>query len=161
MAAKTIVLKGKGMRSEAIANAAGILPGHLVQLMSTGKIRVHPTATGNAEKAFAVEDDLQGKIISDAYAIASIAQYEVFPPGAEVNAIIANGQIVVIGSMLESAGNGELQVHVPDTEALFADSSGDVSPIYTAPIIGYAMEAVDMSGSTGADPTGRCRIRIA
>ena len=39
MAYKTIVLKGQGTASEATANAA-ITPGHLVELMSTGNIRV-------------------------------------------------------------------------------------------------------------------------
>lgn len=160
MAAKTIVLKGRGIRNEAIANAA-ITPGHLVELMSTGKIRVHATAGGNAEKAFAVENDLVGDVISEAYDAADRVQYEVFGPGCEVNALIKDGQNIAIGDPLESAGDGTLQKHVPDTEAIFADSSADPSKIYTQCIIGYAMEAVNMSGSSAADPTGRCRARIA
>lgn len=156
MAAKTIVLKGKGIRNEAVANAA-ITPGHLVELMSTGKIRVHATAGGNAEKAFAVEDDLQGKTIADAYAANAVAQYEVFGPGCEVNALIANGQNIAIGTKLESAGDGTLQAHTADVD--LNNSSANFT-VYTNQIVAVAMEACDMSGSSAVDPSGRCRVRI-
>lgn len=154
MAAKTIVLKGRGIRSEAIANAA-ITPGHLVEEMSTGKVKVHATAGGNAEKAFAVEDDCQGQIISHAYVADEKVQYEVFGPGCEVNALIADEQDIDIGDPLESAGDGTLQKHVP------AATDDSAATFYAQGIIGYAREAVDMSGSSAEDPSGRCRIRIA
>lgn len=152
MAAKTIVLKGRGIRFEAVANAA-ITPGHLVELMSTGKIKVHATAGGNAEKAFAVEDDSQGQIISHAYEASETVQYEVFGPGCVINALIKNGQDVDKGDLLESGGDGTLQVHVPDIE-----SGGD--SIYSNQIIAVALEDCDMSGSSAVDPSGRCAVRI-
>jgi len=151
--AKTIILIGEGIRKERVANAA-ITPGHLVEVMTTGKLRVHATAAANAQKAFAIEDDMQGKTIDDAYAANAIVQYEVMQRGAEVNALIANGQTIAIGDPLESAGDGTLQKHVPDF-----DSGGQA--IYENAIVGYAMAAVDMSGSSAVDPTGRCPVEIA
>lgn len=151
MASKTIVLKGQGVRREAVANAA-ITPGMLVEIMSTGKIRKHATAGGNMVQMFAVEDDLQGNGISTDYAASSIAQYNVMQRGDEVFALLKNGETAVIGSLLESDGAGQLQVHVAD------DSS---SPVVSNQIVGVAVEAVDMSGSSGADPSGRIKVMIA
>jgi len=156
MAAKTIVLKGHGIRNEALANAA-ITPGHLVELMTTGKIRVHATAGGNAAALFAVEDDLQGKTIDDAYAANAIAQYDALYPGCEVQARIANGQNVAIGNFLESAGDGTLQVHTADVDA---NNSSANFTVNTNQIVAVAMEACNMSGSSAVDPSGKCRVRI-
>jgi len=145
---KTIVLSGLGIRKEAIANAT-ITPGHLIEKMSTGKVRVHATAGGNAQRMFAVEDDLQGNTISDDYAAASICQYNVMARGEEVLVIIADGQTIVIGDSLESAGDGTLKKHVPDVDD---NDSADSTTIYTECIVAYAMEAIDLSDSSGADP---------
>ena len=152
MAKKTIQLKGNGIRNEALANTSGILPGHLIELMSTGKIRVHATAGGSApERAFAVEDELQGGEIDTAYSSGAIVQYNIFNRGDEVYAWLLNGESVVIGDKLESAGNGELRKVVADTSA---------RTVAVQSIIGIALQAVDMSGSAGVDPTGRIAIRI-
>lgn len=153
--AKTIQLKGVNPQEEAIANAA-ITPGHLVQIMTTGKIRVHATVGGNAEKIFAIEDELQGNGIDDAYASAAIVQYVAAQRGSWINAIIANDEVVAIGDALESKGDGTLRKHVAQI-----DSAADVEVIVADQIVGYAMQAVDMSGSSGVDPSGRCAIRVA
>lgn len=153
MAKKTIALKHYGavVRAEAIANAA-LTPGHLVELMSTGKVRKHATAGGSAvEKAFAVEDELQGKEIGDAYAINTLVQYDIFRPGDEVYARLANGENVAIGDKLESAGTGELRKVDADTSA---------GSIAVQSVVGVALEAVDMSGSSAVDPSGLIRIRV-
>ena len=144
---KTIVLIGHGIRSEAVA-AAAITPGHLVELASTGKVQVHGTANGIGEKAFAVEDDLQGKTIEDAYSADDIVQYNVMKPGEVVNAILANGQNASIGDKLLSAGDGTLQ-------AVTSDATEDA-------FVCVALEALDLSGSSGADPaSARIKVRIA
>lgn len=158
--AKTIILIGRGIRKERVADGA-ITPGHLVYLKSTDKVGVHATAGGNAQKAFAIEDDLQGKTISDAYADASRVQYEIMERGAEINALIANGQDIAIGDPLESAGDGTLQKHIPDVESVDDDSSGNVITVFSDAIVAYAIEACDMSDSSAADPSGRCAVEIA
>jgi len=150
MANHTITLKGEGVRFEAIANAA-ITPGHLVELMSTGKLRAHATAGGSAERAFAVEDDLKGNDIADDYAASNIAQYNIYKPGDVVYALLANGETAAIGSKLESNGDGTLRVVDADTSA---------GTIFVGSIVGVAMAAVDMSGSSAADPDGRIKVRI-
>lgn len=121
MAHRVIDLLGAGLQKQAIASGA-ITPGMLVEFGEDGNgeltIAVHGTASGNAPKAFAIENELIGKGIDDAYADTETAQYMSFPSGAEVNAI-ASEQIDK-GDFVESAGDGK--VRVVDTEAATADT---------------------------------------
>jgi len=135
---------------EKIANGA-ITPGHLVELDSNGKVKVHATAGGNALPMFALEDELQGNGIDVAYATAN--QVKVWIPGRGdlVYALLANGENVAIADFLESAGDGTLQKHVTDSAGV-----GTLG----LQIVAQATEAVDMSGSSGVDPSGRIVVRI-
>lgn len=152
---RTVKLKNYlNIFNEFVANAA-ITPGHLVELMSTGKIRSHATAAGNAYKWFALEDVLQGKTISEAYAALDPVLVWMTAPGEEVYAVLANGQNIAKGDLLESAGDGTLTKHTAD-----AWTSANVGTVYGNAIVGVALEAVDMSGSSGADPNGRIKIMI-
>jgi hypothetical protein len=155
MAKKTIKLKKyidiivEGKAHEAIT------PGMLISLRSTGKFQKHPTAGGSVLPMFALEDELQGKGITDAYAEDAPVQAWIPNRGEEVLALLKDGQNVVIGDLLESAGTGELQKHVADT----ADSD-DAITVINNQIVGIALEAVDLSDSSGADPSARIAIRI-
>jgi hypothetical protein len=142
------------------AAAAAITPGHLVELTSADKVQVHANAGQNAARMFALEDNLQGKEISQAYAADDQVRVGVFRAGDIVNARLADGQNISIGDLLESAGDGTLQAHTPDTESLGADSSGNLTTIYSHQIVGVATEAVDMSGSSAADPTNLIAVMI-
>src|SRR5690606_38108362 len=132
------------VRSEA-GGSAVIPPGHLVQVHATDgapRLRPHAAAGGNAQRAFALENDLVGGGIDDAYVAGATVQYGVFAPGSEVYAWLAAGENAALGAALESAGDGTLQVHTPvNTDASDVD-------IPAAPIVAYAAEAVDNSGST-------------
>jgi len=132
------------------ANAA-ITPGMLIEIMSTGKVRAHANTGQTALPMFALEDELQGNGIADAYASGDRVQAWVASRGEIVYALLANGETAVIGSFLESNGDGYLKVYS-------ADSAGVVE--YPSSIVGQALEAVDMSGSSGADPSGRIKVRI-
>ena len=143
--AKTIILKGHGIRKERMAVAA-ITPGHLVEITSADKVQVHATAGGLAQKGFAVEDDLQGNPISTAYVAGYAVQYNIMKPGEEVNALIANGEDIAIGDKLVSAGDGTLKE--------LTSESTDES------VVAIAVEACDMSGSSAADPSGRCAVEV-
>jgi homospermidine synthase len=147
---KTIKLKKYSDVIEELVAHATITPGHLVELLSTGKIRAHGTASGNALPMFALEDELQGKSISDNYGANDKVQVWIPYRGDIVNAILKDGQNVVVGDFLESAGDGTLQKHV-------ADSTGDY---LVNQIVGVAVEALDMSGSAGEDPSPRIAVRI-
>jgi len=149
MAIKTIMVKGDGVRFEANVTAGQtITPGHLVKLQSDGTVRSHNAAGQAAERAFAVEDDLQGKTITDAYAAGTPCQYNVCQPGDLVYAPILNGENISKGDFLESGGNGELQKYS-------ADSAGVVE--YPSSIVAVALEALDLSGSVNA---GRIQARV-
>ncbi len=149
MAYKTIAIVGTPTRKELAAGGV-ITPGHLLEMASDGDVEVHGTAGGTASKWFALEDDLQGNEISDAYAAANQVQTGFFRSGDEVNAILANGENAAIGSMMESNGDGELRV--VDADA----SAGDIG---VQSVVGFSMVALDFSGSSGVDPASQ-RLRI-
>lgn len=151
----TIILKNYlNVREEFVANAA-ITPGHLIEVMSTGKVRKHASAGQNALIMFALEDELQGKGIDDDYAADAMVQCWIPQRGDIVYALLKDGQNIAIGDFLESAGDGTLQKHVPDV-----DSAADVETIYGLQIIGQAIEAIDLSGSSGTHPDSGYRIAI-
>lgn len=109
MARSTIILKGVQhcIRKEAKASAA-ITPGHLVEFGGANEMRVHSTVGGQGRKAFAVENDLIGKGIADAYNAAETVQYVVASPGVEINAIVSYA--ATKGDFLESNGDGRLKL---------------------------------------------------
>ena len=94
---------------------------------------VHATAAGAAAPLFAVENDILGKTINDAYAANDYVQAEYLPPGSEVLALVAAAaSAIVIGNLLESAGNGTLRIRGSGTA------------------VAQALEAVDNSGGGSA-----------
>lgn len=107
---RSVRVKGDGVPCEALASGS-ITPGHLVELTSATQdtVKVHATAAGEAQRAFAVEDDLQGNDIDDVYSSGANVLYAIFNRGDEVYAILATGQTVTKGDKLESAGNGQLR----------------------------------------------------
>lgn len=122
--------------------AAAITPGHLVELDSNGDVKVHATAKGFGAKTFAIENALLGKGIDEAYAAEEPVRVWTPQPGDEVNALLSDGETVAVGGFVESNGDGTVQA--------YTDGS----------IIGQAVEAVDMSGSSSVDPSARILIRI-
>lgn len=156
MAKNTIKLKNySDVMEEYVATAYTITPGHLVQLENTGKIQKHGNAAQNVlPPMFACEDELQGKSIDDAYVASSRVQVWIPYRGDQVYALLADGQNVVIGDALESAGDGTLQKHVADV-----DASNDSTTIYGNVIVGVALEAVDLTASANTT-AGRIMIRI-
>jgi hypothetical protein len=135
--------------------SAAITPGMLVEESSTGTlaapfVQVHSVADGNAMPKFAIEDESQGKDIDDDYAINTKVQVRTANRGDWVYALLADGETAVIGSQLVSNGDGYLKVHVPD----------DSGSIQIEAVVAKAKEAVDMSGSSGADPSGRITVEV-
>ena len=136
MAKKTIKIKSYlDVQEELIANAA-VTPGMLVEEMSTGKARAHATQDGNALPMFAVEDEMQGKIITENYAADDPIQCWIPQRGDQVYAILVSGQNVAIGEFLTSNGDGKLKAEPS------LSSTGDVKPLQ---VVGVATEAVNAS----------------
>lgn len=135
---------------EYTANAA-ILPGQLVELMSTGKVRVHANAGQNALPMFAVEDDLQGNGIDDSYSADDKVQIWVPRRGDIVYAVLADGNDVSKGDFLESDGNGDLQKHTADVAQGGGSSAIADTTVYGSQIVGVALQTVDTSDSSGGE----------
>lgn len=144
MAFNTILLKGDPLRKEGKAGGA-ITPGHLIVENSSGNLVVHPTAGGNAQALIAIEDALQGKEISGAYAANNRVQYVALRPGDEFYAILTTSQTIAIGDFLESNGDGTFRKHTPPTEA----SNGVMSAteLYYKAIVARAREAKTTTGT--------------
>jgi len=148
MAYKTISIDTDAPVKEEKADAA-ITPGHLLERTATG-VKVHAAAGAKAQRIFAVEDENQGKEIDDAYTTAARCFFKTFRPGDLVLARIKNGENIAIGDWLTSGAAGVL------AEAA-ADSSGT---IIEQDVVGVALSACDMSGSSGVDPDGTCIVEI-
>lgn len=136
----TILLKGEVLRKEGVTDEA-VTPGELME--RGGSNDVQAATSGNSATAaviFALENDLVGDGIADDYDSGDTVQLGYPEPGAEVYAFLAYGDNVSVGAALESSGNGELTAH----------SSGRV--------IGYALEAVNNTTTSGAD---RIQIEVA
>jgi hypothetical protein len=165
MARRTIKLKNYANVMEWYDANAAITPGMLIELMSTEKVRAHASAGQNALPMFAVEDELQGKSITDAYAASDKVSCWIPNRGDMVNAILADGENAAIGSFLESNGDGMLKVHVADVESFESNEAGAIT-VYPNQIIGVAVEAVDLSDSSGGESSGelsydkRIKVRI-
>lgn len=149
---KTIkVKKYADIIEEIIATAVAITPGYLLEETSAGLVQAHSTAGGNVLPMFAIEDELQGKGVDDAYAVSVPIQCWIPGRGDMVYAYLKDGETVVIGDFVESAGDGTLQKHV-------ADVSNVVN--ITNQIVGQVVEALDLSDSANLTAIGRLIIRI-
>lgn len=150
MAKQTIKLKKYADIIVEYPAGGEITPGQLIAVTSTGTVTAQNTAAGICQKMFALEDELQGRTIDDKYEQGDPVQCWVAIPGEHVYAWLADGEDVDEGDLLIAAGGGELK------EA-GTGSAGD--NVFQYPIA-VALEAVDMSGSSGEDPSGRIRVRI-
>lgn len=132
----TITIKGEPLRKESVA-AEAITPGYLVEPASATTCQKHSTDGGPAIAAFALENDLVGDAISDAYDSGDTVQIGYFRTGEEVYAYLTTNQTIAAGDYLMSAGTGLLKEFDPSVET--SSSSADV---YRNCIVARALEAV-------------------
>lgn len=154
-ASHSVIIKKYSDCIEEFVASAAITPGHLVEVITGGEIRVHATAGGNVLPMFALEDEPQGKSITEAYAHEDVVQVWTPTRGDIVNALLADGQTIVAGDFLQSAGDGTLTKYVAEHW-----HSADAGTVYPLAIVGVATEAVDLSGSTGTHPVSGLRIKV-
>ena len=157
MSYRTIKIKKySDIIEEYTATAVEIKPGMFLEMASATTVQAHSTAGGNILPMVALEDELQGKGIDDNYDASTKVQCWIPGRGDIVYALLKDGETVTAGDFVESAGDGYVQKHTADS----AGSDSDLT-VYSNQIIGQAIEAVDMSGSSGEDPSGgRVQIRI-
>lgn len=150
-APETILLIGEPNRRERDA-AAAITPGNLIELTSSDTVQNHSTAGGRVGPRYVcVENDIAGDDIDDAYAAGEVVQFHSARPGDVLLMRLNDGENVVIGDFLQSAGNGLLRRTDGDSSAFDAEATS---------IIAVALEAKDMSDSSAADPSDRLRVEI-
>jgi hypothetical protein len=137
---RTIRLKGVGTRMEK-STLTTITPGMLITPNGTDHVIPHNVAAANTAAIFALENELLGKGIDDNYVTGDYVQAEHFSGGDWVLAILdASATAIVEGDLLQSAGDGSLEI--------VTSSYGNA--------IAMAMESVDnSSGITIA------RIKVA
>lgn len=132
--ANTVKIKKYSDVVEEILAHEAIKPGHLVQLMDSGRVCKHAGESENALPMFALEDELQGKTIDQDYAQHDPVQVWVAGRGDIVNALLKGSENVVIGDWLVSGGDGTLQKY----NAAFHSAGDDVHPLK---IVAQALQA--------------------
>lgn len=109
--ANTIVLKSRTKHRLEYPADAILSPGHILMLMSDGGVQKYNLAGGRCERILAVEDVMQGKTISDAYASGDRVMAKSFDAGDEaVVRLAAAATAVVVGSRLQSDGAGGVKI---------------------------------------------------
>jgi hypothetical protein len=123
--ANTIHLKGQPIRKEGVATAI-VKPGYFVvsrprTATQNGSIGL-PTA-GAAAQGVILENELEGKTITDSYAIGDNVLYGVFPKGSEVLArVAAANPAIAAGVPLKVTATGTLALGVVGTDHIVAVS---------------------------------------
>jgi len=164
MARRTVKVKNYSDVFEELQAAAAITPSMLLELTSAGKVQAHSSAGGNALPMFALENDLEGGGLGDNYATDDQVQVWIPGRGDIVDALLADGENAAIGSYLESNGDGYLKVHAADVESFESNEAGSIT-VYPNQIVGQAIEAVNLSDSSGAESSAaydssRIKVRI-
>lgn len=132
IAHNTIRLKKYSDVQEEHLAGGTIYPGMLLIMSAADTVVAHnDDAPANCYAMFAVEDALQGKGIDDPYVTGDPVQVWIPYRGDWVYAILEDGANVSVGTFLESNGAGYLQAYTQGTP------------------VAVAMEAMDLSGSTG------------
>lgn len=161
MAYRTVILKNYGNNFVEYEASEALSPGMILEPVSgANTIKKHATEGGDAVPIIALENKLEGKGITDAYAAADKVQCWIPQRGDEAYLLIEDEQNIAIGDFLESNGAGYLQ-KVTDIQL----SSQVVDIAYSRPKLAQALDALDLSGLSAAgssDTPARafCRVRI-
>lgn len=123
---RTIKLKKYQDIVEEFTASAAILPGQVLELESTGKVKKNSQTTGHYPTIVALEDELQGKSTRDAYAADDPVQAWYVQPGEEFAAIIDSGLDPSIGDLLELGADGELVAASAGTAQFMVMASKEV-----------------------------------
>ena len=149
---------GTKVQIELEASGYAILPGMVLELTSTAnRVQAQSTQGGNSYPLIALEDDLQGKGIDEWYTATAGTKVQCWMPrrGDEAHLILVDGENVSIGDLLEGDGTGRVQKHTADVDAAHdSDDADAATTIYTNQVIGVALEAKDLSDSSGAEDSG-------
>jgi hypothetical protein len=123
MVERMILLKGKGHHEEGILDTVGT-PGMHVQLAADGHWDLSPAAIGELVKgggfAILLEDALQGKTFTQAYAIGDLAFLYHPLPGDHLALFTKSGANIVVNDKIVPEGGGTgLWIEGAGTEAKY------------------------------------------
>jgi len=135
MASNRIHAKGP-FQYEEYVSAEAMLPGHLVEMLAAGTIQKHSTAFGRNERMFVQEDALQGRTKTQTTTSGEATPVIIPNMGSQVYALLKDGETVVIGDRLGSAGDGTLQKFDEDSQG-----TDDFA-------VGVALEAKDLAADS-------------
>lgn len=141
----TILLIGEPNRRQREADGT-IKPGNLLQLDADNKVVNHSTAQGRHARMVAVENDIAGDDYQHDYAAGEVVQINIFRPGDEALLNLADGENVSIGDYLVSDGAGRVQ-------KADSNSAGELE----GSLVAVALEAINLSDSSAADPSFRLK----
>ncbi len=134
---------------ERLAGGA-INPGYLIEKNTSDAVIAHATAAANAQKIIAIENVANAEGIDDAYVSGESTRCW-YPRRGDLAYMLvaAAASAIVIGDVLESAGDGTVRIATADaaTDTAQRDS-----------VVGYAAEAVNNSGG-GSE--ARIKVEIA
>ena len=138
-----IELKGSARYDEGVANAA-MIAGHVIEMMSTGKMRKQATRGADTQVCAVIENGLGGANeinLDTPYAADGWIPYIMPKPGDELYLFISAGENIVKGDRLVFTGDGTLE---------------KLTSTYKAKAI--AMENLDLTASAAVDT--RLPVRI-
>ena len=158
MAYNTIMIKGEAPNIEELVANAAILPGMLIEIIAGSKVQAHAKDEGFAVPFFALESELEGKGITDAYAKDEHVRCWHPDRGDLVYALLADGESVVVGDKLVSSGAA--RAGGPGAGYLRKFASPESMIEETGSIVAIARDAVDLSSSSGADTNTDHRIAV-
>lgn len=140
--ANSIILSGDYVKiqSKTLATGQTPKPGQLLKENSDGKLTVHSTAGGYAERMIALEDALQGKTAADAYTAGTVCDCAIMGRGSQSQVLVVAGENIAIGDLLCSDGTGK-----------FAEVDSTEVPLCVA------IEECDLSDSGAVDTL--CQVR--
>ncbi len=146
---KAVVVRGgDNAIYEELAAGGVITPGQLLEHNSSLAAIRHNTAGATQYGLIAnIDFSLGSRDIDVNYASGEQVQCVNARRGMIINMLLADGESATKGtSFLESNGDGDLKVHAADSEA---------APHIDNQIVGVALETLDLSDSSGADPASR------
>ncbi len=109
----TIFLGGEHTQIGDLAASEAITPGHLVERFNNAgviRFRKHSVAGGGGARLVALNHSMGNKGVDDAYAANDLVEVSAGRGGTTYWMLIASGQNIVAGNLLESAGNGTLRI---------------------------------------------------
>jgi hypothetical protein len=162
-----------GIFTEHVASTSGnsIYPGMLVQLNSDNTVQPHSSVNKFAYPMFALEDAMQGNGIDTVYVAGNQVQLWIPTRGDIVYALVLDNEVINVGDLVGSGGNGRLRRVVPTDQSWESIEGGGVgfiagTDISTLSVIGVALDAVNLTLNAGTESSAggpeypRVRIRI-